>query len=388
MAGSWQGDNSNPVPNSVQQGINVSEVKTDVNRAHEVRRDQDDQKNFTVLLEDIDEAILNHTHNLNLSVIDSGKVTPVPVYMATPERWKSVQIDGYFRDYNGKMVLPAVVLHRESTEKDENLKSFNRYLRYPTLKKYSIKNRYTPFHALIGQNVPVNDVFDVVMPDHMLFTFKFMIWTEKMTQMNKIVEEINFATEDYWGDPKRFKFRVHTNSFVHTVEIEAENSRMVRTEFDLMVHGYLLPPQFDGKKSTMRRSLTPKKIVMGMEVVSTDFELDKTAKAQREKWRNVNYPNLPADENIPAPPVAIWNDIKDGSSYNVAGDILDTFNKVILPGNIVDTGGSNTTAGVSWKTPPNSPNDYGEDGWMAYDKSYLYVYSNNTWRRVPMNQFS
>ena len=385
---SWKGDQTNPAPNTVQQGSNVSEVKTDVNRAHEVRRDQDEQKNFTVLLKDVDEAILTHAHNLKLSVIDSGRTVNVPVYMASPERWKSVRLDGYFRDYNGKMVLPAVVLHRASTEKDENLKSFNRYLRYPTLKKYSKKNRYTPFSALMGQNVPVNDIFDVVMPDHMLFTYNFMIWTEKMTQMNKLVEAINFACEDYWGDPKRFKFRVHTNSFVHTVEVEAANSRMVRTEFDLMVHGYILPAEFDGKKATMMRSLTPKKIVMGMEVVKTDYDFNQEIEAQREKWRNPEYPNLPADEEIPAPPVSIWNDVKDGSSYNVAGDILDTFNKVTLPGNIVDTGGSVSSAGVAWKTVPASPNDYGENGWMAYDSSYLYVYSGGTWRRVPINQFS
>jgi hypothetical protein len=308
--------------------------------------------------------------------------------MASPERWKSVRVDGYFRDYNGKMILPAIVLHRASSEKDDSLKSFNRYLRYPTMKMYSEKNRYTPFTALIGQNVPVNDVFDVVMPDHMIFTYSFMIWTEKMTQMNKLVEDINFATEDYWGDPKRFKFRVFTNSFTHTVEVEAANSRMVRTEFDLSVHGYILPPQFDGKTATMRRSITPKKIIIGMEVVKTDYEFNQEANDQREKWRNVNYPNLPVDQEIPAPPVSVWNDAKDGSSYQLGGDILDAFNSVKLPDNILDTGGSSTTSGITWRTVPNSPNDYGETGWMAYDSSYLYVYAGSTWRRVPISQFS
>jgi hypothetical protein len=384
----WTGNTNNEAPNTVQEGTNVSEVRKDVNRAHEVRRDQDTQKNFTVLLTDVDEAILTHLNRLNLSVIDSGRVTNVPVYMASPERWKSVQVDGYFRDYNGKMILPAIVIHRESSDKDESMKSFNRYLRYPTLQKYSKKNQYTPFTALMGANVPVNDVFDLVMPDHMIFLYKFIIWTEKMTQMNKLVEEINFATEDYWGDPKRFKFRTYVNSFVHTVEVEAESSRVVKTEFDLTVHGYLLPPQFDGKRSTTRRSLTPKKIVLGLEVVASDYDMESIGEDLREKWRNQNYPNLPKDEEIPAPSVAIWNDVRDGSSYNVAGDILDTFNRTSLPDNVVDTGGTSTTSGVAWRTAPSSPNDYGEDGWLAYDNRYLYVYSNSTWRRVPINQFS
>lgn len=385
---SWKGNTNNPVPNTVQESPAVSEAKSDINRAHEVRRDQDDQKNFTVLLQDVDEAILNHLNGLSLSVIDAGQVVKVPVYIGSPDRWKSIQIDGYFRDYTGNIILPAIVFKRDNTEKDKDMMTFNRYLRYPTLKKYSQKNRYTPFNTLIGQNVPVNDVFDVVMPDHMIFTYKFMIWTEKVSQMNKLVEAINFAAEDYWGDKRRFKFRTKIDSFVHTIELNAGESRMVRTEFDLISRGYILPPEFDGKQSTMRRRLTPKKIVLGLEVVRSDFDFNDAAKEQREKWRNTNYPNLPKDEDIPAPPVSVWNDIKDGSSYSLAGDILDAFNSVKLPDNILDTGGTGASSGVSWKTAPASPTDYGEAGWMAYDSSYLYVYASGKWRRVPISQFS
>jgi hypothetical protein len=383
----WRGNTDNPVPNTKQEPPAVSEVKSTVNRAHEVRRDQDTQKNITFTLADIDETILRHVERLNLSVIDNGQVVKVPVYLASPDRWKSAQVDGYFRDYTGNMILPAMVFKRESTEKDESMRTFNRYMRYTTMRKYSQKNQYTPFTALMGQNAPINDVFEMVMPDHMLFTYKFLIWTEKVSQMNKLVEEINFAAEDYWGEKDKYKFRAKIDSFVHTVEVNAAESRIVRTEFSLLVNGYLLPPQFDGKAPTMKRYLTPKKIVMGMEVVRSNFDPAEFEK-DREKWRNNQYPNLPHDEVIPPPPVSIWNDVTDGSSYNLGGDILDAFNKVKLSSNILDTGGSTASSGMAWKTVPASPNDFGEDGWMAYDSSYLYVYAGSKWRRVPINQFS
>jgi hypothetical protein len=48
--------------------------------------------------------------------------------------------------------------------------------------------------------------------------------------------------------------------------------------------------------------MTPKKVIMGEEIVATNFDMT-TLDNNGEKWRNQNYPNLRKDTEIPAPPV-------------------------------------------------------------------------------------
>ena len=161
----------------------------------------------------------------------------------------------------------------------------------------------------MGKNTPVHEVYDVVMPDHMVFTYHFIIWTEYVEQMNTIVERINFETDDYWGDLRGLRFRTKIDSFSHTIELQVDQDRMVKTEFDLLVNGYLLPDvidKFQGKKNTTQKFFTPKKVVLGTEVVATSFDLEKLDE-NREKWRSQKYPNLPAGEVIVPPPIVVEN---------------------------------------------------------------------------------
>ena len=325
----WTGDPKNPVPNIgnvksdlsqavAQQSDNLSEKKTAVNRAEQVRRDTDKQKNNTVKLIDIDTTIMKQLEKFQLTVTDEGNQIKVPMYYASPEKWKSIQHDGVIRDYNGKLILPALVFQRTTSEKDQAMMMFNRYLTYPVMRQYSEKNRYTRFNTLVGQNIPVREVYDVVMPDHMVFTYHFIVWTEYIEQMNTIVERINFETEDYWGESRGLRFRTKIDSFSHTVELQVDQDRMVKTEFDLLVNGYLLPDMnyslADGKMST-QKWFSPKKVVMGTEVVATSFDLQKMDN-NREKWRSQKYPNLPADEPIPAAPIVL------GNPLNTSGSII------------------------------------------------------------------
>lgn len=282
------------------------------NRAVQVRRDTDKLKNKSVKLIDVDTVIFTHLTEMQLSVVDDGDTIKVPIYYASPEKWKSVQKDGVFRDYNGKIILPAIVFHRESSERDQSMSTFNRYLRYPVMKKYSSKNKYTPFSVLLGQNSPVNEVYDVVYPDHMIFTYRFIIWSEYVEQMNSLVEKINFETEDYWGLPNGFRFRTSVDSYSHTVELQADADRVVKTEFNLMVKGYLLPDTFNtefSRKPTTRKSLTPKKVIMGMEMVTSDFNSDvATDRKAIDNWRSQKYPNLQKDD-LPAEPPVVFEDL-------------------------------------------------------------------------------
>lgn len=325
----WTGDKSNPVPNIgnvkgdlsqeiAQQSSNLSEKKTVINRAYQTRRDTDKQKDNTVSILDIDTAIMRQLEKFQMTVTDEGNQIKVPFFFASPEKWKSIQRDGIIRDYNGKMILPAVVLERTTSAKDEKMMMFNRYLNYPVIQLHSEKNRYTKFNILIGQNTPVHEVYDIIMPKHMVFTYHFILWTEYIEQMDYLVEKFSFNAEDYWGDLRGLRFRTKIESISHIVELQVDTDRLVKSEFDLTVNAYILPDtinRLQGNQPTTQKWFTPKKVIMGIEVVSTDYNiqsLDKTS----EKWRSQNYPNLQKDIQINPPPVV------QGNPLNTSGSIL------------------------------------------------------------------
>lgn len=368
----WTGNKDNPAPSignvksdlsqKIAQDSSISSEKLhDINRGHQIRRDTDKQKDNTVKLIDIDTAIMRQLEKFQLTITDEGNQIKVPMYYASPEKWTSIRRDGCIRDYNGKLILPAIVFQRTNSDKDQAMMMFNRYLTYPVLRQYSEKNRYTRFSNLIGKNVPVHEVYDVVMPDHMVFTYHFIIWTEYVEQMNTLVERINFETDDYWGDLRGLRFRTKIDSFSHTIELQVDQDRMVKTEFDLLVNGYLLPDvidKFQGKQDTTRKWFTPKKIIMGTEVVSTDFNLELLDK-NREKWRSQKYPNLPADEVILPPPV--------------------TFPYITL------SPYQTPSTGSIWHfPPPNNSSDFGVQGWISYDNDYYYIFTFDVWKRSPI----
>ena len=218
--GQWKGDISNPAPNMVKEPIDRAEkfiarpgedkfITND--RVSQVRRDTDEQKNFTISLMDIDGTILTQLQQLQIQITDVGKQVAVPIFFGPPERWVSAQRDGYIRDKQGKVIQPAMILKRSNSENDPNLMFFNRYLDTPAIKLYSEKNKYTKFGALTGQNAPVNEIFNVLVPKHMLFTYHCIVWTAMVEQMNQIMQTIIFNTQDYWGSTKGFRFRVNVD---------------------------------------------------------------------------------------------------------------------------------------------------------------------------------
>jgi hypothetical protein len=306
----WSGDPTNNTPTPVKTELPDAVGRETENRALHIRRDLDTQKNWVVTIKDIDETVFKHLQDMQLSVVENGNTINVPVYYASPEKWKSVRQDGFMRDSNGRVILPALIFYRQSSESDQSMAMFNKYLRYSVMKTYSEKNKYTKFSTLMGRNVPTNEVYNVVMPDHMNFNYKFIIWTESVEQNNALVERINFETNDYWGKEKGFKFRTFVNSYTHTTEVESDSDRMVRTEFDLVLRGYLLPdlfaPGLEGFKSTTEKTFTAKKIILGTEVVSTDWNPENN-KSVEDKWRSQYYHNLKKGTEPPSPPVDLKN---------------------------------------------------------------------------------
>ena len=273
----WRGPTTKPVLNNpphnpVNTGPEMSDSKKPVvqsaygpnhkpNRAYDVRRDTDKEKNFSVTLLDIDTAILTHLDTvISPTIIDAGRQIKVPINYASGEKWKSIQQDGVIRDHNGKIQTPAIAFRRSTMQRNDNLITLNRYLQYPAVKHFSEKNKYDRFSAMSGF-MPVKEIYSVAMPDHVIINYEFIIWTELIEQGNAVVEAINFATEDYWGDKNRFKFRTSISDYNFETTNDAGQDRIVRSTFGMMVNAYLLPDKFENYKSVVQKAFTPRKVV-------------------------------------------------------------------------------------------------------------------------------
>ena len=272
----WRGPTVKPVinkpTNPVNHGPEMSEMKKPEitaaygpnhkpNRAYDLRRDKDTQKNFSVTLIDIDTAILTHLDTvISPTIIDAGRQIKVPINYASGEKWKSIQQDGVIRDHNGKIQTPAIAFRRSTMQRNDNLITLNRYLQYPAVKHFSEKNKYDRFSAMSGF-MPVKEIYSVAMPDHVIINYEFIIWTELIEQGNAVVEAINFSTEDYWGDKNRFKFRTSISDYNFETTNDAGQDRIVRSTFSMMVNAYLLPDKFENYKSVVQKAFTPRKVV-------------------------------------------------------------------------------------------------------------------------------
>jgi hypothetical protein len=140
--------------------------------------------------------------------------------------------------------------------------------------------------VLNNKSAPTNQIFAVTLPDHVKVEYEFMVWTEYVEQMNYVLEKINFASEDYWGDPQRFKFRVSVGSYTNNIEVSSDKDRMVRTTFPMTVYAYLLADSFEDRKSTVQRLLTPRKVNIVAETV-TSAQMD----AINKEIKNKSYSN-------------------------------------------------------------------------------------------------
>jgi len=280
----WKGPTTPPKvspPNNVSNDQSVANGDIDVKREEQVRRDQDTFKNYKIDLLDIDTTIFEHLQNyIQPEVTENGEIVKVPIIAANPERWKSAQKDGYIRDQNGKIMRPVIALNRISVSNEEPLTA-NRFITYQIQQKYSAKNKYDRFNILNKQlEPPTKEVYNIVMPDKVVIIYDCIAWTNKITQMNKIIEKINFATHDYWGDKKRYRFRTEINDYNNQTEVNVDQERLVRTTFSITVYGRLLPEFYeDGTPTTIRR-LNPRKLVIGEEPKISSSEFPPTPTSQ------------------------------------------------------------------------------------------------------------
>ena len=243
-----------------------------VNRALQTSFRDDNVKPFSIGIKDIDEALMHYFKNvLKLSVVQNNSRLEVPVIYGTPENWKSIQSDGYYRDENNKLMAPLLMFKRSSVAQNRNLgNKLDGNLTHNVQlfeKSFSKRNVYSNFSAL-NNRVPQKKYVVSATPDYITVEYECMVWTYFVEQMDKLVEALNFASRSYWGDPNRFQFYSSIESFQDAITYNVGDNRAVRTSFNLTLNGYLIPDTINKKLANASVYYGVSDIVFGLETTS------------------------------------------------------------------------------------------------------------------------
>lgn len=203
-------------------------------------------ENFNVSLLTIDTAIISHLNqNLKPTIIQNNQQIVVETVFANQELFSNIQIDGYYRDKNEKLLSPLIILTRSSVEKNreymQKLDANSPQNSYYFEKKYSAKNPYNKFTSEV---VPQKEFIKIAVPDYINITYSGIILTNYMEHQNTLIETILYASDSYWGKSDSNEYRFLTkldSSFSDSSEISVDSERIIKSTFELKVSGYILP---------------------------------------------------------------------------------------------------------------------------------------------------
>jgi len=217
------------------------------NRGQQVSKTDSTVKDITIGLYDVDEAISFYFNQVIRPKVDDGEeIIDVPIIYGSQERWKSVQKSGVFRDHRGKIQIPLIMYRRTNLERIEGMMGSKidaadpSHIKRQFAVSYNARNRYDRWNIL--QNTkPSTEYYNVIIPDYFKMTYDIVIWTEYIVQQNKIIEDINYNANSYWGDKNSFKFLAMMDSYTTENTLEQGKDRSVKANFQLTLNGYVIP---------------------------------------------------------------------------------------------------------------------------------------------------
>ena len=212
------------------------------NRGTQIRIDSKKDKPISLGLITADTAIMYYFTNVIQPEVRTGEtVESVPVIYANPERWKSIQQGSFVRDNKGQAQIPVIAYKRTSVER--HLISQKVDVTNPIVQsfqaQFNSKNRYDQFASLTGQK-PVRKYHNVVVPDYVKLSYECVIMTDFIEQMNPIIENINYAAGQYWGD-ETSKFLAKIQSYSVDLSAEQGEDRACKSTFNIELNGYIIP---------------------------------------------------------------------------------------------------------------------------------------------------
>ena len=239
------------------------------NRAKQINRTED-IKNVSVGLYDVDEAIYYYFENVIKPRVKEGeREIKVPVIYGSPERWKSVQKSGVFRDETGKIQFPILIYKRTGIERLEGynkLDANSPNLYYTVGSSYNERNRYDQFDVLIGRKTS-QKTHNIVVPDYVRLSYDCILLTDFINHQNKVIEDINYASHAYWGKDNYYKFLATMTNFSLVNEANQGEERVSRAEFSLDMSGYIIPDNSQKDMSQVNKlDYGVARVILGTEV--------------------------------------------------------------------------------------------------------------------------
>ena len=271
---------TDPVRGNPNASVNPNESETGIsfNRSEKLSFKGDKTKPFKIGIQDLDEAVFYYFQNvIKPFVFQNGQRREVPVIYGAPERWKSFQRDGYYRDKGGSVMLPLIVIKRDTITKDRSVANKldanmpNLYASFQ--KSFNPKNTYSNFSAL-NNRIPAQQFYAVAVPDYVTMEYSVIVQTYYMEQLNKIIEACEYASDAYWGNPERFKFRAFIDSFSTSTELTDGQDRLVKGTFNIRLRGYIIPDTIQNNLNSLKKYNSKSKLRIEMETTSNSDIFD------------------------------------------------------------------------------------------------------------------
>ncbi len=277
MEGRGAQQNPNSADSRYNSPANYQSTGINFNRSEQMSFKGDTTKEFSVGVKDIDEAVFYYFNNeIKPFVYQNGNRIEVPIIYGAPERWKSFQRDGYYRDKKGAIMYPIIVVKRDTIAKDRTVANKldsnqpNLYGMYS--KEFSSKNFYSNFGTLNNRK-PVEKFHIVAQPDYVTIEYSCIIQTYYMEQLNKIVESCEYASDSYWGNPEKYVFRSFIDSFTTKTEIPNNSDRMVTGTFNIRLRGYLIPDTIQKELNSVKMYNSKSSVIVSETVVQNIDDL-------------------------------------------------------------------------------------------------------------------
>jgi len=168
-------------------------------------------------------------------------------------------------------MLPIIVIKRDTITKDRSTYNKldsnmpNLYGSFET--GFNSKNTYSNFN-LLNNRKPVKQLRAVAVPDYVTLSYSCIVQTYYMEQLNKIIESVEYASDSYWGNPERFKFKSTVDSFTTATELTVGQDRLVKGTFNINLRGYIIPDVIQKDLNSIKKYNTKAKVTITSETVS------------------------------------------------------------------------------------------------------------------------
>ena len=265
------------------------------------------------------------------------------------------------------------MFRRETLEKNRDLGNKlgaeNPQNFYVFERKYTNKNHYDRL-SILTNRTKTREYQGVVIPDYVTLTYSCVIFTDYIEQNNKLIEAINYASDSYWGDPEKFKFRAMIDNYTTTTDVSEGQDRVTRTSFTITLNGYIIPESINAQIQGNRKFYSKSTLTFGIEAAGTLETLTARAstperQAKSRFFDQGSFGALSGASTAASGGGDLTQEIKDYLSLN-STSIASSIN--------VNTRTA-TFASVSIVTAPSG---------FSLGQDEFFVYINNTY--IPNNQ--